>query len=112
MVFINLSGTPEGNERVRRLNIKARALDDQTKAHIKDFYRSLPAEDRSQFREYLRLRKQVEHGFRFAALCQRLGIWVAMQPAHSDVMQAGVKSLPTLPQLLAVVNEIEPLEEV
>lgn len=110
MVFVNAGGSPEGDKRVRRLNLKAGALDDQTKAHIRDFYVSLPAEERDRFRDYLRLRKDVERGPGFAALRQRLFVDVASRPAHSNVMQGGAKSLPTLQQLLAVVNEIEPLD--
>lgn len=114
MPFLS-GGSPEGDERVRRLNIRASSLDDQTKAFIRDFYMSLPTDEKAEFRDYLRsyrrLHSNTKYLVRFGALRQNLAAWVANQPAHSDVMiQTRARSLPTVEQLLSVVNEIEPLD--
>jgi hypothetical protein len=112
MVFIG-DGTPEGDKRAQRKNLKSRQLLDQTEAHIRDFYESLAPDEKAAFREYLisykRLRNNIWYKAKYAALRQKLDTSIAQQPAHADVMQAGTKSLPTVDQLVSVVNGIEPL---
>jgi hypothetical protein len=95
MVFVS-DGTPEGDKEAQRLNVRTGAIDDQTRAHIRDFYGEMTAEEKADFRAflaaYVRLGKNRLYLARFAVLLEKLG------------------SLPTNDQLLAIVDSIEPLE--
>ena len=109
MVFVG-NGTPEGDGRARLLNQRSIGPDEQTRTAIREFYFNLEYETRMEFRAYLKLRTKVEHGMRFARLRQGLAMSVVNRRENSAVMQGGRKVLPTLGQLLAIVNEIDPLD--
>jgi hypothetical protein len=109
MVFVG--GDPESN---RKKNAKLGAIKEQAKAHIRDFYDSLTAAEKSDLRDflrsYLKLQKNKKYVMRFGALQQRLSKGVMTQKANADVL-ASTKSFTTVDQILAVVNAMEPLVE-
>jgi hypothetical protein len=68
MPYINLNGTPEGDEQCRRLILRAQAARDQREALFREFYGAMNDDERAEFREYLRLRLKVESGLRWSLI--------------------------------------------
>jgi hypothetical protein len=108
MVFVG--GDPERN---RKKNAKLGAIKDQADAHIRDFYKALTRTEKADLRaflkSYIKLRSNKTYLMRQAALQLQLADGIGRHKANADVL-ATTKSFATVDQILAVVNEIDPLD--
>jgi hypothetical protein len=110
MPWLNPSGTPEGDERCRRLNEissnACQASGDQIVAHIRETIRHWPPEERQMLRAWANARAAFEKHYRFHQLrraCLSIPDNVLRLPAHPQ----SENPPPTPTQYLAAIDSVE-----